>query len=283
LVPALACGVALSVPDVGRAQLVTVQVTFTNLAPSGGTYLTPVWFGFHDGGFDIADPGQNAAGTFVETLAEDGVLMPTPGIGAPTIMPAFAASGRGFAQGALMGPGSTLPDGSPRPMGPIAPGQSVSMQVVLDRSRATYFSYGAMVIPSNDFFIANLDPRAHLMFDASGAVQSLDFIIPGSAVLDAGTELNTESMQTTAFFPGPNLGQGEGEGGTIQNASGYIPGGPVLTYAPNGVRVFGNAQFSVPGYRIGSIAVAVVPEPSTWALLGTGLLALGGMARRRTK
>ena len=281
LVPVLACGLALAAPDEGAAQPVTVQVTFTNLAPIGGTYVTPVWFGFHDGGFDIADFGQNAAGTFVEALAEDGVLMPTPGVSTPTIMPAFTASGRGFAQGALMGPGSTLPDGSPRPMGPIAPGQSVSMQVTLDPSRLTYFSFGTMVIPSNDFFVANLDPRAHLLFDGSGAVRPIDFVIAGSSVLDAGTEPNTESMQTTAFFPGPNLGQGESEGGTIQNAGGYIPGGPILTYAPNGVRVFGNAQFTAPGYRIGSIAVAVVPEPSTWALLGTGLLAVGGMARRR--
>jgi hypothetical protein len=281
LVPVLACGLALAAPDEGAAQPVTVQVTFTNLAPIGGTYVTPVWFGFHDGGFDIADLGQNAAGTFVESLAEDGVLMPTPGVSAPTIMPAFTASGRGFAQGALMGPGSTLPDGSPRPMGPVAPGQTVSMQVTLDPSRLTYFSFGTMVIPSNDFFVANLDPMAHLLFDGSGAVRPLDFVVAGSDVLDAGTEANTESMQTTAFFPGPNLGQSDGEGRTIQNAGGYIPGGPILTYAPNGVRVFGNAQFTAPGYRIGAFSVAVVPEPSTWALLGTGLLAVGGMARRR--
>jgi hypothetical protein len=72
LAPVLACGLALAAPDEGAAQPVTVQVTFTNLAPIGGTYVTPVWFGFHDGGFDIADLGQNAAGTFVESLAETG-------------------------------------------------------------------------------------------------------------------------------------------------------------------------------------------------------------------
>jgi hypothetical protein len=31
----------------------------------------------------------------------------------------------------------------------------------------------------------------------------------------------------------------------------------------------------------GDIGVTTTPEPGTWALLGTGLLALGGVARRR--
>ena len=280
LVPVLACGLALPVHRAAQAQPVTLQVTFTNLAPAGGTYVTPVWFGFHNGNFDIADPGQNVAGTFVEALAEDGALMPMPGITTPTIMPAFTASGHGYAQGALMGPGSTLLDGSPRPPGPIAPGQTVSMHVTLDRSQLTYFSFATMVIPSNDFFVANLDARAHLIFDASGTFQPINLAIPGSAVLDAGTEPNTESMQTTAFFPGPNVGLGEAEGGTLRNATGYIPDGPILTYAPNGVRVFGNAQFSVPGYQIGAISVAVVPEPGSLALLASGLAFTGLIAYR---
>jgi hypothetical protein len=32
-----------------------------------------------------------------------------------------------------------------------------------------------------------------------------------------------------------------------------------------------------------AFAIAAVPEPGTWALLGTGLAALAGVARRRRR
>ena len=271
-----------------QAGAVPLRVSITNLAPNAGTYLTPAWFGVHNGNFDIYNRGENAAGTFVEPLAEDGVSSPTPGINNPTISPAFAASGDGIAQGTLKGPASRLADGTPVAAGKIAPGATAtSGPINVDDVDGAYFSYGAMVIPSNDFFIANGDPTAHPLFDADGNLQPLDFFVLGSDVLDAGTEVNDESTNTTAFLTGPNLGRSVDENGVIGSAGGYIPGGPILSYAPNGTPVFDNAQFTdandrIAEIRVSAVAAADVPEPSTWALtaLAAGMILVA--LRRRT-
>jgi len=49
-----------------------VVVTVTNAQADGGTFFTPVWFGFHDGAaFDLFTEGE-AASQGLERLAEDG-------------------------------------------------------------------------------------------------------------------------------------------------------------------------------------------------------------------
>ena len=46
--------------------------------------------------------------------------------------------------------------------GPIGPGQSVSQNFTIDAMSANqYLSYVSMVIPSNDYFVANGNPIAH--------------------------------------------------------------------------------------------------------------------------
>src|SRR4051812_29603072 len=55
------------------ASAVQVQLTIQNLAPQNplGLYFGPVWLGFHDGSFDLYDPGT-AATPQIERLAELG-------------------------------------------------------------------------------------------------------------------------------------------------------------------------------------------------------------------
>ncbi|MHC4226836.1 MAG: spondin domain-containing protein [Planctomycetota bacterium] len=48
-----------------------IIVRIENLGPEGGVYFTPVWMGFHDGSFDLFDPG-GLASEALERLAEDG-------------------------------------------------------------------------------------------------------------------------------------------------------------------------------------------------------------------
>ncbi|MEM7677939.1 MAG: spondin domain-containing protein, partial [Myxococcota bacterium] len=55
-----------------------VVVTIENMAPQFGTFLTPVWVGFHEGRFDTYDGNQPASNdprpgsVAMERLCEDG-------------------------------------------------------------------------------------------------------------------------------------------------------------------------------------------------------------------
>ena len=46
---------ALAVASTAASGQTSVTVKIENLAPANGGYLTPVWVGFHDGGFDVYD------------------------------------------------------------------------------------------------------------------------------------------------------------------------------------------------------------------------------------
>lgn len=213
------------------SDLTTVTVIIENLAPPGGTYLTPVWVGFHDGGFDLYDNGA-AISPELERLAEDGNTGP--------LMMAF-----GGIQATIL---------SDTGMPPLAPGETATMSFTLDgRDQANrYFSYASMVIPSNDAFIANGDPRAHKIFNNGGHFRGVDFIVYGAAVNDAGTELNDEAPVNTAFFGQamPDTGQDEGVG--VHDHVGFkFPGSGGILDDP----MFADADFMADGYQVARITI----------------------------
>jgi len=248
LVP-LACAVAVLTS--WQAPAATVQVKIRNLAPMNGTFLTPVWAGFHDGSFDLYDSGSPASSA-LERLAEDGSTAPLTAL--------FAMSGAGTQQGTLLGP-----------MGAIAPGETATMSFNLDPLSITsrYFSYASMVIPSNDAFIANGNPLAFTVFNAMGQFVGGSFTVSGSMVLDAGTELNDEVPANTAFFGQMAPDTGVTTNSVVMLHPGFIPGGPILSSA-----MFANADFTATGYNVAEITISEVPEPATIALIGTPLLLL---------
>jgi Ca2+-binding RTX toxin-like protein len=210
----------------------TTQLTIEieNLAPTNGTLLTPVWFGFHDGIFDTYDRGRPVS-PGLESVAEDGAV--------DLISREFNLAGFGTVQGAVLGTAGTP--------GPIDVGETASFTVTLDGSDPTsrFFSYASMIIPSNDFFIANGNERAHQIFDDQGNFLGADFTILGSQVLDAGSEVNDEVPANTAFFGQQTPNTGVTENGVVQLATGFIPGGPILS-TPR----FANADFTAPGYQV---------------------------------
>jgi hypothetical protein len=226
-----------------------VRVTIANLAPANGTYLTPVWVGFHNGSFDIFDFGSTAS-TALERLAEDG----DPG----PISASFLASGDGSEEATL-----------PGPMGPIAPGQSASMIFSLNplSANSRYMSYASMVIPSNDAFIANESAVAIQVFNAMGAFVGGSFVVIGSVVRDAGTEVNDEVPANTAFLGQMTPNTGVAEGGVVMQHPGFQPGGNILSNP-----MFANADFTAGGYQVALVSVEEVPEPSTMGLMAVALL-----------
>lgn len=175
-----------------------IRVTITNTAVEGGTFLAPFWFGFHDGeDFDFFTEGE-AASLGLERLAEDGSL---EGIAAEF----SAQTGENGVNGTIIG-GSGVP-------GPIDPGESASFTLDVDSSEVGqgFFTWGTMIIPSNDAFLAVPDdPLADFIFDEDG-----NFIGPlvierrGSDVLDAGTEVNTEEDAAFVNQTAPNTGLDE--------------------------------------------------------------------------
>jgi len=213
-----------------------VTVVIENLAPANGTFLTPVWVGFHDGSFDTYDRGAPISGP-LERLAEDGNTTP--------ISDAFLASGAGFVQGTLV---SDV--GQP----PIPPGGTATMTFELDPDLETsrYFSYASMVIPSNDAFISNGDPVAHEIFSSNGSFRGAEFVVLGLEVVDAGSELNDEDPVNTAFFGQmtPDTGQDESVG--IHDHVGFkFPGSGGILDDP----MFADGHFIVPSYVVARITV----------------------------
>ncbi|MEM8955782.1 MAG: spondin domain-containing protein [Verrucomicrobiota bacterium] len=191
-----------------------VVVTIENMSPYSGSALTPMWVGFHGGEFDSYDGGQPAdalpiqGSVAIERIAEDGDTGP--------ITADFATVVPDGVQGVVASNG---------PIPPINPGQSVSRLFEIDPALHRYFSYAAMVLPSNDAFIANGSPFAHEIFDGGLDFVGDPFFVSGDEANDAGTEVNDEIPANTAFFGQATPDTGIVEGGVITAHPGFSPPG----------------------------------------------------------
>lgn len=252
--------VLLALP-LSAAMAEEVMIEVANVHP-GVFAFSPPWIAFHDGTFDAFDSGV-AASPGIEAIAELGDFSVLSG--------EFAASGASGVDGAVM---------SPDPPPPFLPGEVGSMMFdVGDASMHCYFSFGAMLVPSNDFFIGNDDPMAYEVFDAGGNFLG-PVVIPVYAgdAWDAGTEVNDVTFGA-AFLVGQDATEGATEDGGVvlplfdsPNVDAYLASMVGLD-TPIGTITDALA----PGDMVATITI--VPEPGCLALAMMGVVL--AVSRRR--
>jgi hypothetical protein len=264
----LLCAAAIAALSAGAASATTLNIKITNTTGAGGFSITPLYTAFHDGRFDAFDVGEKAT-PGVEAIAETGNAMVVAG------------------ERRVIDPDSQG-NVNPSPMGPppIQPGEVVTTQLDIDGVNNRFFTYLAMLLPSNDAFIGNDNAKAYELFDAGGNFKGpLKIDVTGDDIYDAGTEAN--ALLGSAFVQGEDIalgGPGEGvitagtdlsvfAGATL--ATGDILGsGAILDFASN------PSAFNVISIEI-TEAAAPIPLPASAPLLAGALALLGWRAKRK--
>ncbi len=225
-----------------------LRITVRNMSDDGGTFLTPLYFGLHDGAFDLFDAGA-AASAGLEALAEDGNFDP---LSAERLAASPDSIGLVVAGDA----------------GPIATQEIASNTVTVDGTVNAEISFAAMILPSNDAFVGTAD--AMTLFDDDGNFAGAHTVVfNGSDVYDAGTEVNTELDAAFINQAGPNTGVDEDGVVTLHpgfNGSVGNPMGAGDQIILGGTNAFGvaidpmAADFTLPEAQIAVVHINTVVE-----------------------
>jgi hypothetical protein len=246
------------------ADAIQLRVTVENLAPANSIALAPFRFGFGNGTFDSFDNNQPAFLLGAATIAEAPNVTIAEGGSGSNWFPAFQAAEPNADLGSVFGP--SIP--------PILPGESGSAVFDIDPTNR-FFTFGTMVVPSNDHFLGNANPTAFEVFDTSGNLILTSLTEDASRIWDAGSE--TENPANAAFLVDGVNDQREDENLPVMFNFADLSAFNGLTTAAGYVFDSSLLSASTPVLRI---SFAVVPEPSTSVLGLLATLGLGSYRRR---
>ena len=232
-----------------------IRVTVENLAPTNSISFAPLRVGFNNGTYDSFDNGGTATAPII-SVAEGG--------SGADWFPAFSAAD----------PTATLGTVVPSPAGPLMPGATGQEVFDVDESINPYFTFAAMAVPSNDYFIGNDSPTQYELLDSSGNLNFNEIVLTASDLWDAGSEV--DGVFGAAFL------QGSSNDDRVADTD-------VVSFDFGDLSVF-NGSTTAAGYVFDSqlaadtqvyrISFAAVPEPTTGVAM---LLSMAGAAlwRRR--
>lgn len=235
-----------------HAANLNITATVQSLVPSNSVAFAPLRLGFNSGTFDAFDIGS-AATAAIRTLAESG--------SGADWFPAFNAADPTAVTGTVGGV--------------LLPGMSASNSFTVDTDTNPYFTFAAMVVPSNDFFIGNDSPTAYKLFDNSGNLSISTITIKARDIWDAGSEV---------FDPAAAAFVGDASLRTDQNS--VVAKNFAEFAAYNGLTTAAGYTFDSQltadseVYRI-SFAATPVPVPAALPMFAGALGCLGVLARRR--
>jgi hypothetical protein len=243
-----------------------IQIKVTNDQPSGGFGLAPVWFGVQNGSFTTFTPGSTVSSQLA-TLAQTGNTAPLSTL--------FESQN--------VGVDTTLTSGGS--LVQYLPGQSNSTILAVSNPAVDeYLSYAGMFVPSNDFFLGNAAPLQ--IFNSNGTFKGpVTINIYGSDIWDSGSEQQSLTTALT-FIQGQTPATGVQTSDPVTSlfsestATTFLQGidgkttnaGYVISHIPTSSDL------------IATIQISSVPEPSSIAMLGTGVLgALFGFRMLRSR
>lgn len=258
---------ALASVMAAETQAISLRITVENLAPANSVSTAPLRFGFGNGTFDAFNNNETAFLLGAGDIADAPIVTIAEGGSGSAWFPAFAAAEPNADLGSVTGPTG----------GPFVPGAVSSTVIDVDPSNQ-FFTFGTMVVPSNDHFLGNDSPTAFQVFDGAGNLILNEINQLASQIWDAGSE--TENPANAAFLPGIGVNaQRENENDPVTFNFTDLSAFDGLATA--GGYTFDSSLLSsdTPVLRI---SFTVVPEPSTY-LMALSAAAVGIVVWRRRR